>query len=53
VYGSFTFTTATHREHLGSINWTVNDRQTIYIPVGVGVAAIVAGAALLLAGKKS
>ena len=53
VYGSFTFTTNSHREHIGSISWTVSDRQTVYIPVGVGVAAIVAGAALLLLNKRS
>jgi len=53
VYGSFSFTTNIHREHIGSINWTVNDRQTVYIPVGVGVAAVLAGAVLLLLSKRN
>ena len=53
VYGSFTFTTNTHKASLGSIDLSVNDRQTVYIPVGVGVGAIVAGALLLLVSKRS
>lgn len=47
VYGSFTYVSGTHDLDLGIVEVTTKDRETVNIPVWAGVAAIVAGAALL------
>ena len=51
LYGSFTYTKETHEAKLGSIELSVKDKETVDIPVWVGVGAIVAGAFLLFARK--
>jgi len=51
AYGSFTYTKETHEAKLGSIELSVKDKETVDIPVWVGVGAIVAGAFLLFARK--
>jgi hypothetical protein len=48
MYGGFSFTTQTHKANLGPIDLSTIDRHTVYIPVGVGVAALVVGIVLLL-----
>ncbi|MGZ7124112.1 MAG: hypothetical protein ACXVIT_11420 [Halobacteriota archaeon] len=48
VYGSFSYTRETQEAKLGSLELSVKDTQTVYVPVWVGVAAIVAGGGLLL-----
>jgi TRAP-type C4-dicarboxylate transport system permease small subunit len=53
IYGSFTYTKETHEAKLGPINLSVNEKETVNIPVWVGVAAIVVGGVLLLGGRKS
>ena len=52
VYGGFSYTRQTHAAKIGPIELTVQERETVNVPVWAGVAAIVAGGALLLAGKK-
>jgi hypothetical protein len=52
VYGSFSFTKATHETKLGAIELSVKEKETINIPVWVGVGAIVIGGAFLLLGGK-
>jgi multidrug transporter EmrE-like cation transporter len=53
VYGSFTYTKETHEANLGSLELSVKDKETVNVPVWVGVGAVGVGAALLLfAGKK-
>ncbi|MHB8455588.1 MAG: hypothetical protein ACYDDO_13030 [Acidiferrobacterales bacterium] len=52
VYGSFTYTKATHEAKLGPIELSIKDKQTVNVPVWAGVGAIVAGSALLLFGSK-
>jgi len=51
VYGSFTYTKETHQAKLGPIELSVKDKETVNIPVWVGVGALVAGAVLLFARK--
>jgi TRAP-type C4-dicarboxylate transport system permease small subunit len=51
AYGSFTYTKATHQAKIGPIAISVEDKETVNVPVWVGVAAMVAGAILLLARK--
>jgi hypothetical protein len=53
AYGSFTYTKDTQAAKVGPIELTVSDRQTVNVPVWAGVAAIVAGALLLLVPKSS
>jgi hypothetical protein len=48
VYGSFSYTRETQEAKLGSLELSVKDTQTVYVPVWVGVGAIVAGGGLLL-----
>lgn len=52
VYGSFSYTKATHQAKLGPIELSVQEKQTVNIPVWAGVGAIVAGGLLLVFGSK-
>lgn len=52
VYGSFSFTKETHQAKLGPIELSVKEKETVNVPVWAGVAAIVAGGALLLFGSR-
>lgn len=53
VYGSFSYTKATHEAKLGPIELSVKEKQTVNVPVWVGVGAIVIGGLLLFGSKKS
>jgi len=50
VYGSFSYTKETHEGKLGPIELSVKEKESVNVPVWVGVGAIVAGGALLLIG---
>jgi hypothetical protein len=52
AYGQFTYTKETHDAKLGPIELSVKDKETVNIPVWLGVGAIVVGAGLLLAGGR-
>jgi len=52
VYGSFSYTKATHEAKLGPIELSVKEKQTVNVPVWAGVGAIVIGGVLLLFGSK-
>jgi hypothetical protein len=51
AYGSFTYTKETHNAKIGPIELSVKDKETINVPVWVGVGAIAAGMILLIARK--
>lgn len=53
AYGSFSYTKETQQAKIGPIELTVQDRQTVNIPVWAGVAAIMVGALLLFVPKNS
>jgi multidrug transporter EmrE-like cation transporter len=53
AYGSFSYTKETQQARIGPIELTVQDRQTVNIPVWAGVAAIMAGVLLLFVPKNS
>ncbi|KAB2928510.1 MAG: hypothetical protein F9K25_12295 [Candidatus Contendobacter sp.] len=53
AYGGFSYTKETQHASIGPLELTVQDRQTVNIPVWAGVAAIVAGGLLLFVSKKS
>ncbi len=48
AYGSFSYTKDTHGFKVGSLEMSFKEKQRVNIPVWAGVAAIVAGAALLV-----
>jgi hypothetical protein len=52
VYGSFSYTKQTHDVKIGPIEMSVQDKQTVNVPVWAGVGAIVIGGALLLLGAR-
>jgi len=53
AYGSFTYTKDTHQADLGPLTLSVKEKETVNVPVWVGVLAILAGGGLLLyTGKK-
>ncbi|UOA07944.1 MULTISPECIES: hypothetical protein [Methylobacter] len=52
VYGRFSYTKETQEAKIGPLELSVNETQTVYIPVWAGVGAIVAGAGILLFASK-
>jgi drug/metabolite transporter (DMT)-like permease len=52
AYGSFSYTRETHGVKLGSIELSVQDKETVDIPLWAGGGAIVAGVFLLFMRKK-
>jgi hypothetical protein len=48
AYGGFTYTKETHQAKIGPFQMSVNEKQTINIPVLAGIGAIVLGGGLLL-----
>jgi len=53
VYGGFSYTKETHEAKIGPLELSVTDKETVNVPVWVGVAAIVVGGGLLLVPRKS
>ena len=51
-YGSFTFTKDTHTAAIGPLTLSVKEKETVNVPVWAGIAAIVAGGLVLLAGSR-
>ena len=52
AYGSFSYTKQTHDVKVGPIEMSVQDKQTVNVPVWAGIGAIVVGGALLLLGAR-
>lgn len=52
VLGGFSFTKETHKANIGPISMSVEEKQTVNIPLWASIAAIVAGAAVLVVGSK-
>ncbi len=53
VYGQFSYTKDTQEAKVGPFELTVTDKETVNIPVWAGVGAIVVGALLLFARRKT
>lgn len=47
AYGGFSFTRETHEVQLGPLQFSVQEKQTVNIPIWAGIAAVVAGGLLL------
>ena len=52
VYGSFSYTKETHEAKLGPLQFSVQEKETVNIPVWAGVGAIALGGLLLVFGGK-
>jgi hypothetical protein len=52
AYGSFSFTKKTEQIKLGPLELSVHEKQTVNIPVWLGVGSIVLGGVLLIFGSK-
>lgn len=52
AYGGFTYTKATHETNVGPFSLSVQDRETVNIPIWAGVGAIVIGGVLLVVGVR-
>lgn len=53
AYGGFSYTKSTQQAQVGPLELTVNERETVNIPIWAGVAAIAVGALLLVAPRNS
>lgn len=51
LYGGFTYTKDTHQAKLGPIVLSVTEKESVNIPIWVGVGALVAGMILLFVRK--
>lgn len=52
VYGSFSYTKETHEAKLGPLQFSVQEKETVNVPIWAGVGAIVMGGLLLVFGGK-
>lgn len=52
AYGGFSYTKETHTGKIGPIELSVKERETVNIPLWMGVGAIVIGGVLLVFGGK-
>ncbi|WP_151703804.1 hypothetical protein [Nitrincola alkalilacustris] len=52
AYGSFSFTKETHEANLGPISLSVQEKETINVPVWAGIGSIAVGTFMLLAGSR-
>lgn len=52
AYGGFSYTRQTHEVKLGPLEISVQDKQTVNVPIWAGVGAILIGGGLLLVGGR-
>lgn len=48
IYGGFTYVEDTHDADLGPVEFQIQEKETVNIPVWGGVAAVIVGAGMLL-----
>lgn len=52
AYGGFSYTKETHQATVGPVELSVNERQSVNVPIWAGVGAILIGGALFVFGGK-
>jgi drug/metabolite transporter (DMT)-like permease len=52
VYGGFSYTKEEHKAKLGPLQFSVKEKETVAIPVWLSLAAVAAGAVLLVINRK-
>ncbi|HQS38266.1 MAG: hypothetical protein B7Y16_06895 [Methylotenera sp. 24-45-7] len=51
AYGSFSYTKETHQSKIGPIELSIEDKETVNVPVWMSMGALVAGVLLLFVRK--
>lgn len=51
VYGGFTYTQSSHDAQIGPLEFSIQDKETVNVPVWAGVGSVVVGGLLLFAVK--
>lgn len=52
AYGGFTYTKETHDANIGPIHMSVDEKETVDVPIWAGLGALLLGGALLVFGNK-
>jgi LPXTG-motif cell wall-anchored protein len=52
AYGGFSYTSETHQAKIGPLNLSVEETQTVNVPVWAGIGAMLIGGALLVFGSR-
>jgi TRAP-type C4-dicarboxylate transport system permease small subunit len=52
AYGGFTYTKETHKASIGPLELSVDEKETLNIPLSVGIGFLVVGGLLLLIPRK-
>ena len=52
AYGGFTYTKETHKASIGPLELSVDEKETVNIPLSVGIGFLVVGGLLLLIPRK-
>ena len=52
IWPEFSYTKDSHDAKLGPLEFTVKEKETVRVPLWVGIGAVAAGAALLLGSRK-
>ena len=52
AYGGFSYTKESHEAKIGPLVLSVTDKETVNVPIWVGVGAIVIGGLILVFGSK-
>jgi TRAP-type C4-dicarboxylate transport system permease small subunit len=52
IYGGFSYTKETHDAKIGPVEINVQEKERVQVPAWGGVALVVVGTGLLLAGSK-
>ena len=52
VYGGFSYTKETHSAKIGPITLSVSDKESVNVPLWVGIGAVVVGGLILVFGSK-
>lgn len=53
AWPEFSYTKDTHDAELGPLSFTLKEKETVRVPVWVGIGAVAAGTFLLLRSRKS
>lgn len=51
--GSISYTKTTHAAKIGPFNFAVDEKKTVNIPLWAGIAAVLAGAAMLVVPRRA
>lgn len=52
VYGGFSYTKDRHKVDVGPVHLQVNEKEHVNVPIWAGVAAAIAGGAMLASGRR-